>query len=100
MTGTGDSHPERTGDTVQLIARVTPDGNRYLAAVDGFELEGKGTTPDAAQDSLVQTMRGWLERLDTAGKLGAALGVDELDEETEIVLEFVDDLTEDREPSD
>ena len=86
-------------DSLQLVARVTPDGDRYLAAVDGLDLEGKGATPDAAQDALVQAMRGWLERLDTTGKLGAALGVEGLDEETEIVLEFVSQPLDDGELS-
>ena len=80
--------PESTDCPVQLAAYVFPDGNRFVAAVDGLDLEGKGNTPDAAQESLVQAMRSWLERLDTAGKLGDALGIDSLSEETEIVLQF------------
>lgn len=95
MTAAQETNSESSDDAVQLIARVITDGNRYLAAVDGLELESRGATPDAARESLVQTMRGWLERLDTAGKLGAALGVDDLDEETEIVLQFVDAAPED-----
>ena len=95
MTAAQETNSESSDDAVQLIARVITDGNRYLAAVDGPELESRGATPDAARESLVQTMRGWLERLDTAGKLGAALGVDDLDEETEIVLQFVDAAPED-----
>lgn len=95
MTAAQETNSESSDDAVQLIARVITDGNRYLAAVDGLELESRGATPDAARESLVQTMRGWLERLDTAGKLGAALGVDDLDEETEIVLQFVDAALED-----
>ena len=96
-----DSHgpSPAIADAVELVARVVPDGDHYLAAVDGLELEGKGATPDAAQEALVQTMRGWLERLDTTGKLGLALGVDGLDEETEIVLEFVSPPPEHQEPS-
>lgn len=86
-------------EAVTLIARVLADGDRYLAIVDALELEGKGSTVDAAQQSLVQIMRGWLERQDTSGKLGSALGVEGLDEETEIVLQFVDDSGEHREPS-
>ena len=99
MTPSGDHDASIDADALQLVARVVPDGDRYLAAVDGLELEGKGATPDAAQDALVQTMRGWLERLDTTGKLGAALGVDGLDEETDIILEFVSPPSEDHEPS-
>ena len=85
-------------ETVTLTARVLADGDRYLAVVDTLELEGKGATVDAAQQSLVQIMRGWLERQDTSGKLGSALGVLGLDEETEIVLQFVDDPGAYREP--
>ena len=75
---------------VELTAHVVADGNRYVAAVDGLELEGSGRTPDAAQDALVQAVRGWLERLDTTGKLGDSLGIESLDEEAEIILQFVD----------
>ena len=76
---------------VALIARVMLDGNRFVAAVDGLDLEGMGSTRAAAEDALVQAVRGWLERHDTAGRLGDALGVDDLDEDTEIVLQFVED---------
>ena len=74
---------------VELTARVVADGNRFVATLDGFKLEGSGRTPDAAQDALVQTMRGWLERLDTADKLSDAFGRDDLDEAAEIILHFV-----------
>ena len=96
MTAAGDAIDEATMDSVQLIARVISDGDRFVAAVDGIGLEARGATPEAAQDSLVQTMRGWLERLDSSGKLGATLGLEELDEESEIVLTFVG--TDDDEP--
>ena len=92
---------------VKLTARVTPDDGRFLAAVDGLgledvdgnpftaivdglQLEGSGSTPSAAQDALVQAMRSWLERQDTAGKLAESLGIEYLDEAAEVVLQFVD----------
>ena len=76
---------------VELTARVVADGNRYVAAVDGLEqLEGAGRTPDAARKSLVQAMRGWLERMDTSSSLPDAFGRDDLDETAEIILKFVD----------
>ena len=84
------SDPEELGGPVQLTAQVVSDGTRFVAAVPGIELEGTGRTPEAAQNSLVQSMRSWMERLDTTGKLGDALGVDWLEEDTEIVLQFVD----------
>lgn len=74
---------------VELIARVMLKGNRYVATVDGLELEGMGNTRVAAENALVQVVRGWLERQDAAGHLSDALGVDNLDEETEIVLQFI-----------
>ena len=88
MTGAHENDSERVDGPVQLTAHVSPDGHRFIATVDGLDLEGKGNTPDAAQESLVQAMRSWLERLDTVGKLGDALGVEGLSEDTEIVLQF------------
>ena len=103
MTGAHENDSERAeapvqaNAPVQLMAQVLPDGQRFIAVVDGLELEGAGPTPDAAQESLVQAVRSWLERLDTTGKLGDALGVGCLEEETEIVLQFVDGNDENRE---
>jgi hypothetical protein len=76
---------------VELTARVFEDQGRFVATVDGLELEGRGSTLTAAQDALVQSMRGWLERQDTAGKLAESLGIEHLDEEAEIQLQFVVD---------
>ncbi len=89
MTGATISEGETGDATVQLKARVSPDGANFIATVDGLDLEGRGNTPAAAGNALVQAMRGWLERLDTTGKLGEALGLDCLDEQTEIVLEII-----------
>jgi hypothetical protein len=76
---------------VELIARVVPDGHQFVAVVDGLDLQSSGRTPEAAENGLVQAMRGWLERQDTVGRLGLALGIDHLNEETEIVLRFVNE---------
>ena len=95
MSGQIDEKTPAPDVTVELTARVVAAGNRFIAAVDGLELEGAGRTPGAARDALVQTMRGWLERQDTAGKLADALGVDHLDEDTEIVLQFAADDSDD-----
>ena len=73
---------------VELVARVVSDGNQFLATVDGLELQSSGRTREAAENGLVQAVRGWLERQDTVGRLGQALGIDDLNEETEIVLRF------------
>lgn len=99
LTGAHENDSERADAPVQLTAHVSPDGHRFVATVDGLDLEGKGNTPDAARESLVQAMRGWLERLDTTGKLGDALGVEGLSEDTEIVLQFSAATEEDQEVS-
>ena len=76
------------GALVELVARVVTSGDQFLATVDGLELQSAGRTREAAENGLVQAMRGWLERQDTIGRLGQALGIDELNEDTEIVLRF------------
>ena len=73
---------------IELVATVELDGTKYVAAVEGLELETTGNTESAAQNALIQAMRGWLERQDTFGKLAEALGLEYLDEEAEIVLRF------------
>ena len=80
----------RDADTpVQLTARILADGDHFVASVEGLELAGNGSTPEAAENALIQGVRSWLERQDTAGRLAEALGIDELDETTEIVLQFI-----------
>ena len=74
---------------VELVARVVSTGGQYVATVDGLEPQGSGPTREAAENGLVQALRGWLERQDTVGRLGQALGIDDLNEETEIVLRFM-----------
>ena len=78
-------------EAIELTARVVARQGRFVAAVHGLELEGSGSTAAAAEEALVQAMRNWLERQDTAGRLAESLGVEYLDEETEIVLQFVAD---------
>ncbi len=73
---------------VELVARVVSEGDQFLATVDGLDLQSSGRTREAAENGLVQAVRGWLERQDTVGRLGQALGIDDLNEETEIVLRF------------
>ena len=80
---------------VELVARVVSDGNQFVATVDGLELQSAGRTRESAENGLVQAVRGWLERQDTTGRLGQALGIEDLNEDTEIVLRFAAD-----EPSD
>lgn len=94
MTDASETNAEPSEGSVELTARVLAEGNRFVAVIDRLGLEGRGVTTDDARQSLVQTVRGWLERQDTSGKLGVALGIDELDDETEIVLLFADERSE------
>ena len=90
MTAAGEIDPIAVDDEapVELVARVAASGDQFVATVDGLELQSAGRTREAAENGLVQAMRGWLERQDTIGRLGQALGIDDLTEETEIVLRF------------
>ena len=80
---------------VELIGRVMADGGQFVATVDGLELEAMGSNRLAAENALVQVVRGWLERQDTAGRLADALGIADLDEATEIVLQFINSSEDD-----
>ena len=94
--------------SVTLAARVIRQGGKFVAGVarletadaegepvsipvdgSGIGLEVIANTPGAAMDALTLTMRGWLERQDTADRLGEALGLDSLDDDAEIILRFV-----------
>ena len=93
-------------ESLVIQARITPDGRRFIAAVDALDLpdadgnpqlipapklglEGSGSTPAAAANALVQAMRNWLERHDTAGTLPETLGINGIiDDDTEIILHF------------
>jgi hypothetical protein len=77
--------------TVVLTAKIEMIEDRYIATVDDLELQGEGATLEAAQDELVQVMRAWIEShdgTDTLSDVLAAAGYPDVDEETEVQLEF------------
>ena len=107
MTPPNDDAPVPVAP-VTLAARVIRQGGKFVAGVarletedaqgepvsipvdgSGIGLEVIANTPAAAMDALTLTMRGWLERQDTADRLGEALGLDSLDDDAEIILRFV-----------
>ena len=107
MTPPNDDAPVPVAP-VTLAARVIRQGGKFVAGVarletedaqgepvsipvdgSGIGLEVIANTPGAAMDALTLTMRGWLERQDTADQLGEALGLDSLDDDAEIILRFV-----------
>ena len=106
MTSTPSNGTPPILESLVIQARITPAGRRFVAAVAALDLpdadgnpklipapklglEGSGTTPAAAANALVQAMRNWLERHDTAGTLPETLGIPgSIDDDTEIILHF------------
>jgi len=77
--------------TVVLTAKIEMIKDRYIATVDDLELQGEGATLEAAQDELIQVMRAWIEShdgTDTLSDVLADAGYPDVDEETEVQLEF------------
>ena len=80
-------------DTVVLTARVDREQARYVARIEDLGLEGEGESLEAAQDSLIQIMRAWIEThdgTDTLGNVLADAGYLGVDEDTELQLEFAE----------
>lgn len=80
-------------DTVVLTAKIDQDEDRYVARIEGLDLEGEGETLEAAQDDLIQIMRAWIETHDGSDTLSHALagaGYLGVDEDTELQLEFAE----------
>ena len=76
-----------------LTARVSLEGDRYVAKVDQLALEGTGDSVEEAQDELIQTLRGWIEFNDTTDSLERemeAIGFPGVAPETEVQLEFLE----------
>ena len=80
-------------ETVILTAKIDRNDARYVVRIDELGLEGEGDSLEAAQDDLIQVMRGWIESHDGSDTLGDVLadaGYHGVDEETELQLEFVE----------
>ena len=77
--------------TVVISAKIEMIEDKYVATIDELELEGDGATLEAAQDELIQVMRAWIEShdgTDTLSDVLADAGYPDVDEETEVQLEF------------
>jgi|TARA_B110001454_G_C12652551_1_gene406055 hypothetical protein len=77
--------------TVVISAKIEMIEDKYIAKIDELELEGEGATLEAAQDELIQVMRAWIEShdgTDTLSDVLADAGYPDVDEETEVQLEF------------
>ncbi len=77
--------------TVVITAKIEMIEDKFVAKIDELELEGEGATLEAAQDELIQVMRAWIEShdgTDTLSDVLADAGYPDVDEETEVQLEF------------
>ena len=77
--------------TVVISAKIEMIEDKYVAKIDELELEGDGATLEAAQDEWIQVMSAWIESHDGTATLSDVLadaGYPDVDEETEVQLEF------------
>jgi hypothetical protein len=80
-------------DRLVLTSQVIWQDGRYVARIDGLELEGDGDSVQQAQDALIYQMRAWIELQDGAGTLERSLaeaGYPGVEETTELYLEFLE----------
>ena len=80
-------------DRLVLTARVEHENARFVAWVDGLGVQVEGESADIAREELVQAMLIWISARDCTDSMAMALseaGFPEVDEETELHLEFLD----------
>lgn len=80
-------------EKITLPARVVLQEDGYLATIDNLSLMGKGTTVRDAQDDLVGKFMSWAQTCEGQGNLETVLldaGYPGVDEDTELVVEFVE----------
>ena len=83
-------------DRLVLTARVEHENARFVAWVDGLDVQAEGDSADVAREELVQAMLIWISARDCTDSMAMALseaGFPEVDEETELHLEFLDSIT-------
>ena len=76
-----------------LTAKVEHEDARYVARVDGIDVRGEGDSAEVAREELIQAMLIWISSRDCSDSMGEALaeaGFPEIDDETELQLEFAD----------
>ena len=77
-----------------MTARVVWQEGRYVALIDGLDLEGEGETIEDAQNELINLTRNWIEIQDGKSSLEESLaqaGFPGVKEDTELQLEFVEE---------
>ena len=82
-----------TQESVVIMATIEKEEDRYVVRIDDLDLEGVGESLEAAQDDLIQIMRAWIEThdgTDSLSKVLANAGYPDVDEDTELQLEFAE----------
>jgi hypothetical protein len=88
-------------ERLTLTARVEQDDAgfaagfvaRFVARIDGIDVQGEGDSPDVAREELIQAMLSWISSHDCSDSMTGALteaGFPEIDDDTELELEFPD----------
>ena len=80
-------------ETVLLTAQINTEDDRYVVRLDDLGLVSEGETLEAAQEELIQIVRAWIESHDGTDTLSSVLadaGYPDVDEETELQLEFAE----------
>ena len=81
-----------------MTARVEWEAPKFVAHVEGLSsvqvwVRGEGESPDSAREELIQVMLSWISSQDCAESMAGVLaeaGFPEIDDDTELQLEFAD----------
>ena len=79
-------------ERLTLTALVEQGDAKYVARIEGIDVRGEGESADSAREELIQVMLSWISSQDCAESMSGALaaaGFPEIDDETELELEFV-----------
>ena len=95
-----DENLEENSNTPSPLPDANPDVDadvRFVARVDGIDLWGAGDSPDVAREQLIQAMLDWISLRDCTDSMAGVLaeaGFPEIDDETELQLEFADSFAD------
>ena len=80
-------------ECIVLTARVGLEDTRYVARIEGIDVQGEGDSPDIAREELIQAMLTWISLRDCTESMSDALanaGFSGIDDDTELQLEFTE----------
>ncbi len=80
-------------ERLTLTARVEQEDSRFVTRIESIGIQGEGDSVQAAQEELIQAMISWISNRDCTESMAGTLvkaGFPEIDDDTEIELEFID----------